>query len=75
MDEELLFLGGLILLVLLVVGYPLTLAVSESRATHKCLEAGWPSASVTWNYQKYCIARTDQTDIVKPLEWAVTHPR
>jgi hypothetical protein len=33
----------------------------------RCKARGWREGSVTWNLQRYCITRTDQSDIVKPL--------
>lgn len=37
--------------------------VTESQ----CLAAGYPSAKVSWAFDRYCIKRVDQTDVVVPF--------
>jgi hypothetical protein len=59
---------GLILactLVMLLVVLPVTMVADAG-----CLRAGYPKASVTWNFTRYCIKRVDQTDVVVPYAWA-----
>lgn len=31
-----------------------------------CLRAGYPKVNITWNFQRYCVKREDQTDRVVP---------
>ena len=32
-----------------------------------CLEAGYPRATVTWNWKTYCVREENEYEIVKPL--------
>lgn len=73
LDDALEFLGPVLLglLVLFVVGmipYFITYAVVDSRTERICLEHGWRGASVTWNLQRYCVKRIEQTDSIIPVE-------
>lgn len=36
-----------------------------------CLRAGFPHVNVTWNFQRYCVKREEQTDRVVPYVKAV----
>lgn len=59
-----------VLAVIAVVGffvYCLALVVVGARAERACLRLGWPGHSLDFGLNAYCIARTDQTDIVVPL--------
>ena len=39
-----------------------------NMATQKrCLRRGWPEAVVTWDFQRYCSKRVQQTDSIAPL--------
>ena len=49
--------------------------VLNANGELRCLQAGWRDNSTAWNLSRYCVARTDQTDVVKPLRWAEEHPR
>jgi hypothetical protein len=35
-----------------------------------CLHAGYPDGKVTWNLERFCVKRVDQTDVVVPLDEA-----
>lgn len=56
-------LGLFMLWIFTAVGLTVT---TEAR----CMRAGWRTGTVTWNLERFCITRLDQTDLVEPL-WAV----
>lgn len=33
----------------------------------QCAEMGWPEYRITWNLEKYCVKRVNQTDYIKLL--------
>lgn len=58
---------GLWMLVALVIGawWAALFVVSLWSEPH-CLQAGYPHVNVTWNFQRYCVKREEQTDRVIP---------
>jgi hypothetical protein len=44
--------------------------VRAAKVNAHCLRQGWTSGTVTWNLDGYCVARTDQTDVVVPWQEA-----
>lgn len=42
-------------------------AVIQGITEDLCAAKGWRDSKVTITFQRYCINRTDQTDIIKPL--------
>jgi hypothetical protein len=54
--------AGCAFLVWALIGFGLHVATED-----RCLAAGYRDAVVTATYQRYCVTRTEQTDIVKPL--------
>lgn len=66
-------LPGILFLVFLVgmgifLVYCVAQVIVSSSADAKCARHGWPSSSVTWNFDKYCVKRINQTDSVIPME-------
>jgi hypothetical protein len=59
------FVSGIVVLVILLLA--LSMAVISLRTDAACLKHGWPGSSVTWNFNKYCIKRVNQTDVVISL--------
>lgn len=55
--------GGVVVFVL----YMGVLLVVHAATYQECLRRGWRDSNVTVLYERYCITRNDQTDIVKPL--------
>jgi hypothetical protein len=41
----------------------------------ECQRLGYPSATLTVGWDKYCLARVDQTDYVVPIDTARARPR
>lgn len=62
-------LSGFIALVVvfLLVMFGVYVPIGASTSQH-CLKAGFPQHQVTWNLDRYCIKRVDQTDVVVPFE-------
>jgi hypothetical protein len=50
----------------LALAMVIAFAVFQVRVDAVCKAKGWPRAEVTWNFNGYCIARIDQTDVVVP---------
>lgn len=50
-----------------LLGWTVAMAVEETRTERACMERGFPGASVTWNFDAYCIRRVNQTDSVVAL--------
>lgn len=45
------------LIVIVIVGlYAVSLGVTGIIAEAECLEHGYPTAAVTWNYDTYCVS-------------------
>lgn len=57
------------LFVALIV-YVLVGIVASARLDARCAKLGWPSSSFTFTLESYCVARTNQTDIIIPLDSA-----
>lgn len=74
-DFELIFavLSGL--LGIFVIIFLLIYSAIDMNTTNRCLSAGWREGKVSWNFSRFCITRTDQTDIVRPLKWAEENPQ
>lgn len=53
-----------------VFAYTLTGVFYIAQANTQCLKLGWRDAKIDYLFNQYCVARTDQTDIVVPLEEA-----
>lgn len=41
---------------------------AAGSAKSACLEAGYPGAKIDYKWNRYCIKRVEQTDVVVPLE-------
>lgn len=54
---------GITLLLIYGAAFSYQVATGEKA----CLVAGYRDASITWDLTVYCITRSEQTDIVKPL--------
>lgn len=39
----------------------------EANLQATCLERGYPSSRMAWDFSRYCVKRLDQTDVVVPL--------
>lgn len=72
--DDVVAFGTLATIIALMVFLGASSALRASTA-NRCLEAGWRDSQVTWTLARYCIAREDQTDVVKPLAYAEAHPR
>lgn len=46
----------------------LTFGIYSGIVGNKCAEKGWRDSKITITLTPYCINRTDQTDIIKPLK-------
>jgi hypothetical protein len=56
----------------------LWLATLNNRTARECLNLGYAQHRVIWGFsgpERFCIARQDQSDIVRPLTEARQHPR
>ena len=40
-----------------------------------CLRLGYAAAKISWSFDRYCVARVDQSDVVVPLVVARQNPR
>lgn len=59
-----------------VLGFLCAVAALDMRADARCKELGWREGSYNLvNQESYCITRSDQTDIIKPLSYAESNPR
>ena len=67
--EDFVAVGIIILVITLFLGTGIYVT-ADKRAQRDCLARGWPRAQVDWALNKYCTARIDQTDVVRPLEKA-----
>jgi hypothetical protein len=47
--------------------FALAQAGAGSATNTACLHRGWPQSEVTWNFERYCHKRIEQTDSVIPL--------
>lgn len=61
--------------VAVVIGVGAFTVVAKRQTEQRCLRAGYRDASVTWNLERYCVTRLDQTDVVVPLAAAEANPR
>ncbi len=48
------------LVIMAVVG------IQRARLDAHCLSLGWTQSKMDWAFNGYCVARTDQTDVVVP---------
>ena len=72
--DEVLGVGAIALIfcILATVG---AFALLRVTTENRCVAAGWRDSKVTWTMARYCVAREDQSDVVKPLLYAEQHPR
>jgi hypothetical protein len=66
---------GVIALIVAMLAVSVTSVAMRLSTERRCLEAGWRDSKVTWTLGRYCVAREDQSDVVKPLSYAEQHPR
>lgn len=52
------------------IAWCIVLAVVEIPLQSECLSRGYREAKIDFFFNRYCITRSDQTDIVVPLEYA-----
>jgi len=45
----------------------LSFGCTEAMTKNACLKAGYPNSQVTFTFDRYCIQRVDQTDVVVPF--------
>lgn len=64
--EAFTFLAVLVVLSWLFI-FSVVHAIVGMTADKQCLKYGFPSSSVSWSFQRYCIKRINQTDSVVPL--------
>lgn len=58
--------GGLSFIALIILFIMLQIALMV-HLDSQCAALGYRSSKVTWNLDRYCITRIDQTDVVVPL--------
>ena len=70
-------IGGLVVFASIVAFFALVVVtfVVETRASARCLAAGYPESKTTVGFASYCVKRVDQTDVVVPLADAVGEKR
>lgn len=44
--------------------------IIDTTTENACNALGWPSHNMTITFSRYCIARTNQTDVIVPLDSA-----
>lgn len=61
--------AGAILAAVFAVSFAVALvrAPIEANLQSTCLERGYPSWQMSWDFSRYCVKRLDQTDVVVPL--------
>lgn len=59
--------GGALILYGVVLLWTALFIYRQATTTSACLRAGYPTASVTWTLERYCIKRLEQTDVVVPF--------
>lgn len=59
----------------LLFAYVIAQTVVTARVDSECSRLGYREVNVTWNFDTYCLARTNQTDVVLPLDSARKYPR
>jgi hypothetical protein len=65
--DDLAAIGGLIVFVLMIT-FVAVIGITSARLKAACLQAGYPAKELTWNFERYCVKRVDQTDIVIRLD-------
>lgn len=68
MDSEDIFTLGLAVAGLLFIGALGIYGISQARTASACLASGYPTAAVSYTFDRYCIKRVDQTDVVVPFD-------
>lgn len=68
-EKALLVFGGLFVAgVIALLIYAIPAAIIGNSTNNRCLHQGWPQSEVTWNFERYCHKRIQQTDSVVRLE-------
>jgi hypothetical protein len=55
------------LFISLVIGWLFISLVMIGYGDLRCKEMGFRTASITWNFEIWCVKREDQTDVVRRL--------
>jgi hypothetical protein len=66
-DWALIAIVAIIAALVVIVGVTMVYEGAEAALENQCAAAGYPSSKVTWTFDRYCIKRVDQTDVVVPL--------
>ena len=66
-DFEALVAAVVILGLVMLFGYMGVYIVVGTGTSTACLASGYANHRITWNLTRYCVNRTDQTDIVVPF--------
>lgn len=64
------WLGYTALGIALVFLWLATLIASSAVTDATCKRYGWREGQVTWRYERFCLSRVEQTDVVVPLSEA-----
>lgn len=70
-DDFVAFLLSMVALA--IVAAMVLLAGTKMNLNSKCLALGYRSVAIDWRLNRYCVTRTDQTDIVVPIAEADRH--
>lgn len=56
--------------------FAITFAIVDAQTDSQCKAAGWREGSLNvYSGIQYCVTRSDQTDIIRPLDEALRNPR
>ena len=68
MDTETIFFILMAIIIGFIVGVIIVWFILDLTTQSKCLELGWASSEITWNFQAYCIREENEYEITKPLK-------
>lgn len=57
-----------IIIIMITMIYVVMMIIMQANLEARCLAVGYPTASFTIKFHRYCIKRVNQTDVVTPIE-------
>lgn len=52
----------------LIFAWLVVMGIASANLAARCMALGYPNSSITTGFNRYCIKRVDQTDVVAPIE-------